>query len=137
MSGVEVTSAFTELTKVYIANAELDYGPGLDYEGTLSWLAANPGASAADFARAEAMLWDAHHREASRVDGFYRSHAAWDMTPLGRLPGRLADAGHRHPQQRRRRGRRARACSSACPPTTRPATPTAWICATPPTCWEA
>jgi hypothetical protein len=83
MSGVEVNSAFTELTKVYIANAELDYGPGLDYEGTLSWLAANPGASAADFARAEAMLWDAHHRQASRVDGYYRSHAAWDMTKWG------------------------------------------------------
>jgi hypothetical protein len=83
MSGVEVTSAFAELTKVYIGNAELDYGPGLDYEGTLSWLAANPGASPADFARAEAMTWDAHHREASRVDGFYRSHAAWDMSRWG------------------------------------------------------
>ena len=83
MSGVEVNSAFSELTKVYIANAELDYGPGLDYEGTLSWLAANPAASPADFARAEAMLWDTHHRQASRVDGYYRSHAAWDMTRWG------------------------------------------------------
>ena len=29
------------------------------------------------------MLWDAHHRDASRVDSFYRSHAAWDMTRWG------------------------------------------------------
>jgi hypothetical protein len=83
MSGVEVTSAFAETTKVYIANAELDYGRGLDYEGTLSWLAANPSATPADFARAETMLWDAHHRDASLVDTFYRSHAAWDMTRWG------------------------------------------------------
>jgi hypothetical protein len=79
LSGVEIIPPFQDLTKVYIANAEIDFGDGWDYTPSLSWLSANPTASVQEFARAEAGFWDAHHKDAGGLDLLFRSHAAWDM----------------------------------------------------------
>jgi hypothetical protein len=75
----EVAAEFSDVTKVLIANAELDYGDGLDYTGALGWLGANPGAPAGDFAIAEAKIWDTQHRTASISDQLFRSHVAIDL----------------------------------------------------------
>ncbi len=78
MAGVEVIASFRDTAKLFIGNAELDYGDGFDYQATLTWLAEHPGASIDEIARAEANAWDEHHREASAEDYLFRSHAAFD-----------------------------------------------------------
>ena len=70
------------LARVFIANAELDYADGWDYETTFTWLAANQAASAADFARQEVSLWSAHHSSLAE-DVLFKSHMALDMSALG------------------------------------------------------
>ena len=47
----EVAAPLAGLARVFIANAELDYADGWDYQSIFTWLAANQVASAADFAR--------------------------------------------------------------------------------------
>ncbi len=83
MSGVEVIPPFADLTKVFIANAELDYGDGFDYTETLTWLSANASATGKEFAVAEAAQWDEHHRKAGGMDTMFRSHAVWDTEKFG------------------------------------------------------
>ena len=78
----EVASAFSDLTKVFIGNAEIDYGPGWDYQNTMSWLSQHVTASAADFARQEVAIWDAHH-SAEVEDTLFKSHIALDMSAFG------------------------------------------------------
>ena len=87
----EVATEFKDLAKVYIANAELDFGDGLDYEGALTWLAANPGATAQEFAVAEAKAWDAQHRSASISDQLFRSHVALDTQKFEVLTAELGN----------------------------------------------
>lgn len=91
----EVALEFQDVAQIFIGNAEIDYGAGFDYDGTLTWLAANPAASAHDFARAEAMHWDAEHRDESVNDRLFRSHIALDSEKLaafGAEVGKLASA---------------------------------------------
>jgi hypothetical protein len=78
MAGAEVISAFRESAQVFISNAELDFGDGLDYEATLSWLSEHPAATPAELAVAESRAWDDQHRQASAEDELFRSHAAFD-----------------------------------------------------------
>ena len=78
----EVAAPLAGLARVFIANAELDYADGWDYETTFTWLAANQAASAADFARQEASLWSAHHSTLAE-DVLFKSHMALDMSALG------------------------------------------------------
>ncbi len=80
----EIAAAFSDLTKVYIAGAEIDYGAGWDYDKALTWLAAHPGAPAADFARQEVAIWDAHHGELA-TDVLFKSHMALDTSVLPEL----------------------------------------------------
>lgn len=91
MAGAEVAYPFESLTKVYIANAEIDYGAGWDYQATLSYIAANPDATAKEIGRAEVEHWDAHHAEASPNDALLRSHVALDMTKIGAFADAAAD----------------------------------------------
>ncbi len=80
MAGVEIAAPLQDLAKVYIANAEIDYGDGWDYKGVLNYLNANPDADALTFAKQEVAIWDAHHKAAGIDDKLIRSHVALDMT---------------------------------------------------------
>ncbi len=82
MAGAEVAFPFVDLTDTYIAAAEIDYGPGWDYEATLTHFAANPAAPMAELAAAEVAHWDAHHANDSVNDALLRSHAALDLTKM-------------------------------------------------------
>jgi len=82
MGGAEVAYAMKDLTKVYIANAEIDYGSGLNYADTLTYIAQNPDAAAQDLARYEVKSWDALHASASADDVLLRSHIAIDTSKL-------------------------------------------------------
>lgn len=82
MGGAEVAYAMKDLTKVYIANAEIDYGSGLNYADTLTHIAQNPNAAAQDLARYEVKSWDALHASASADDVLLRSHIAIDTSKL-------------------------------------------------------
>lgn len=77
----EVASAFKDLAKTYIANAEVDYGNGWDYQATLSWLSSHASASATDFAKQEVAVWNAHHGSGD-LDMLFKSHMALDTAAL-------------------------------------------------------
>ena len=83
MAGAEVAFPFVDLTDTYIAAAEIDYGPGWNYEATLTHFAANPSAPMAELAAAEVAQWDAHHASNGINDALLRSHAALDLTKMG------------------------------------------------------
>ena len=83
MGGVEVVSELENLADVYIANAEIDYGDGWDYEKTMTFLAEHSTISPRDFAAKEVELWNAHHADATTSDKLLRSHVAIDLTKLG------------------------------------------------------
>lgn len=91
MAGAEVAYPFRDLTKVYIANAEIDYGAGWDYTATLSYIANNLDASAIEIARAEVGHWDAHHGTATANDALLRSHVALDMSKLDAVADAAAE----------------------------------------------
>ena len=82
MGGVEVVSELEDLAPVYIANAEIDYGDGWDYDKTMTFLSDHPATSPRDFAAKEVELWDAHHAGATTSDKLLRSHVAIDLTKL-------------------------------------------------------
>jgi Clostripain family len=88
MAGAEIVYPFRSVSRVYIANAEIDYGPGWDYTATLTHLAANPDDDAVDVAKAEVGYWQKHHVKASANDALLRSHVALDLSAV---PG-FADA---------------------------------------------
>jgi hypothetical protein len=85
----EVASAFSGVANVYLADAEIDYGAGWDYTKTFTWLAAHPGASAAELARQEVAFWQAHHA-ADPVDVLFGSHVALDLTALPAFEASIA-----------------------------------------------
>lgn len=80
MAGAEVAVPFRDIAKVFIANAEIDYGDGWDYTAVLNYLDKNPGVSAIEFAKAEVAAWDKHHLAAGLDDKLIRSHVALDMS---------------------------------------------------------
>lgn len=83
MGGAEVAYAFKDVAHVYIGAAELDYGPGWDYEKTLTALDQSPGDTPQAFAQKEVAAWDAHHKQASADDILLRSQIAIDLSRLG------------------------------------------------------
>lgn len=80
MAGNEVAYEMRGLSKVYLANAELDFGDGWDYASTFSWLSAHRAATAREFATAEIAAWDAHHAQAGTDDRQLRTHIGLDMS---------------------------------------------------------
>jgi hypothetical protein len=85
MMGQEVAFAFREVAATFIASADLDFGPGWDWRGTLSRLSADPYLSGAGFAALEVDAWDAHH--AGPGDLLARAHAALDLTRMPAYAG--------------------------------------------------
>jgi hypothetical protein len=80
MAGAEVLVEFRDVAGIYIANAELDYGDGWDYQATLTWIAEHPDAPIAELGATEAEQWDRHHVGATINDSLLRSHVALDLT---------------------------------------------------------
>jgi hypothetical protein len=80
MGGLELLLEYGDLTKMYMANPEIDYGDGLEYAATLKYLQANPSASLAGFAKTEAQIWAGHHNQGD-ADKRYRSHSWYDTDP--------------------------------------------------------
>jgi hypothetical protein len=76
MGNQEVITAMRPFADLLIANAEIDYGPGWDYEASLGWLKQNPTASMRDFAAADAVAYRQHHT--SLVDDLFMAHLAYD-----------------------------------------------------------
>ena len=84
MGGLELLLEYGDLTKLFIANPELDYGDGLEYTQTLKYLQTNPGVSMPTFAAAEAKIWAAHHSEGD-ADKRYRAHTLYDTSDPAKL----------------------------------------------------
>jgi hypothetical protein len=80
MASAEVLYEFKDVAKLYIGNAELDYGDGWNYTGAFSYIAANPDASIEELALGEVSAWDDQHAEASPADYVLRSHVALDLS---------------------------------------------------------
>ena len=84
MGGLEVLGQFADLTKLYIADPEIDYGEGWDYTASLGYLQKNPGISTTDFGKREVATWAAHHSK-DEADLRFRAHAAYDTTQFANV----------------------------------------------------
>ncbi|MDP6575662.1 MAG: clostripain-related cysteine peptidase [Candidatus Peribacteraceae bacterium] len=83
MAGVEVLVDMHDLTDVFMACAEIDYGAGWDYK-SLNYLKQNPEASTIDFAKQEVADWDKHHSRYG-ADIELRNHAAFDFSKYNKF----------------------------------------------------
>ena len=83
MAGVEVLVDVHDLTDVFMACAEIDYGAGWDYK-SLNYLKQNPEASTIDFAKQEVADWDKHHSRYG-ADIELRNHAAFDFSKYNKF----------------------------------------------------
>ena len=70
------------MSKIIIANAEIDFGSGWNYTDTFSRLAAAPGMTPTEFAEMEIVSWGDLHATASTSDELLRSHTAVDTAKL-------------------------------------------------------
>ena len=85
LGGAEPAYEFRDFGKVYIGNAELDFGASLNYKDTLTWLSENPNASITDFAKKENEYWDVLHKEMGFDDVLLRSHIDLDPSAMENL----------------------------------------------------
>lgn len=88
MGGAEVLTDFTDLCEVFIANAELDYGDGLEYGGELNLLKNDPGMDIREFGRREVPIWNRHHSQ-SRADLALKVHSAYDLKKFAAFSEKL------------------------------------------------
>jgi Clostripain family len=79
MGGAELVAQFAPLTRLYIADAEIDYGAGWNYAPTLQALDRAPEQTMLTFGAQEVKFWEAQHRE-NRSDQLYGVHAAYDTS---------------------------------------------------------
>ncbi len=81
MGGMEVLEDFAELTDVFIACPEIDYGDGWNYAESLAWLKNHPAAKMRDFAIMEVDRWKAlHMTEENECDRVLAAHCAYDLS---------------------------------------------------------
>jgi hypothetical protein len=86
MGGAELLFEYGDLTRLYIASPELDFGDGWAYTHTLEYLSTNPATDLVSFARAEVAALDAQQ---SRVEE--RAHAAYDPARIPELREAIDD----------------------------------------------
>ncbi|ULH17038.1 clostripain-related cysteine peptidase (plasmid) [Deinococcus sp. KNUC1210] len=79
MGGAELVAQFAPLTRLYIADAEIDYGDGWNYAPTLQALDRTPEQPMKTFGAQEVRFWEAQHRS-NRSDQLYGVHAAYDTS---------------------------------------------------------
>jgi hypothetical protein len=82
MGNVEVAYAARELSKVYVGNAEVDFGSGLNYRDFLSTISARPADPLVELAKDEVTGWGTRHKSKGLSDELLRSHVALDTTKL-------------------------------------------------------
>ena len=90
MGGLEPLLQFADLTRLYIANPEIDYGDGWEYGKTFAFLKANPGISLTEFAKREASIWKDHHNS-GESDLNNRAHVAYDTGKVVALTQAVQD----------------------------------------------
>lgn len=78
MACPEVIQPFKDLTKTYIACAEIDFGNGWDYEKTFSFISSKSAIAATEIAAQEVLFWNTHHTTPSDI--LAKSHVALDMS---------------------------------------------------------
>ncbi len=84
MGGLELLAGFADLSSVYIANPELDFGDGWEYGNTFGYLKNNPSVPMNLFASKENEYWGKHHN-LDEADILYRAHSAYDSSKLPAL----------------------------------------------------
>jgi hypothetical protein len=82
LGGAEPAYVLRDISRIYIANAELDFGAGWNYQDTFTYLARNPDTSLSDFATRENECWNALHETLGPDDLLLRSHIAVDTSLL-------------------------------------------------------
>ncbi len=81
MGGIEVLTDFADLTDLFIACPEIDYGDGLNYGPVLQWLKDRPGAAMNEFGRMEAARWkELHFTADNEADRALAAHSVYDLT---------------------------------------------------------
>jgi hypothetical protein len=90
LGGAESAAEFVGLADLYIGNAELDYGDGLDYRAMLTYLSDQPGTRLGALAEADAAAYTAHHN-AELIDRMLHAHVALDLEQMPRVMDRAAD----------------------------------------------
>lgn len=78
MAGAEILVDVHQICDVYIANPELDYGDGWDYQSVFAYLKEYPDITNIKFAQKEVQIWGAHHNRL-QADREYKFHVAYDM----------------------------------------------------------
>lgn len=91
LGAAEVSYLYKDIAKVFIANAEIDFGAGWNYKDTLTGLAANPGMTPTEFATMEIKDWEALHKDASAQDKLIRSHTAIDTSKINDFANTIKD----------------------------------------------
>ena len=87
MGGAEVLADMHDLSEVFIANPEIDYGKGWKYGDALGWLKSHPGTGTPEFAKFETKTWEIHHitgengkdDDEDEADIVLAAHCAYDM----------------------------------------------------------
>lgn len=90
MAANEVAFDFRNLSKTYLACAEIDYGDGWNYAPTLSWISNNPSGAATAFATNEVTYWNQQHL-GGVDDQLMRSHVALDTAKFATYADRWKD----------------------------------------------
>jgi hypothetical protein len=81
MGGVEVLGDFADLTDIFIACPEIDYGDGWNYGPVLRWLKERPDAAMREFGIMEASLWkELHFTRDNEADRALAAHCVYDLT---------------------------------------------------------
>lgn len=81
MGGIEVLADFADLTDLFIACPEIDYGDGWNYGPVFQWLKDRPGAAMPEFGRMEAARWkDLHFTQDNEADRALAAHSVYDLT---------------------------------------------------------
>lgn len=88
MGGAELIAQFAPLTRLYIADAEIDYGDGWNYAPTLQALDRAPEQTMLAFGAQEVKFWEAQHRD-NRSDQLYGVHAAYDTSRWAEVQAKL------------------------------------------------
>lgn len=81
MGGMEVLADFADLTDLFIACPEIDYGDGWNYGPVFRWLKDRPHASMKEFGAMEAAQWkELHFTGENEADRALAAHCVYDMT---------------------------------------------------------
>ncbi len=90
MGGLELLLEYADLTGLYIAGPESDYGDGWDYAGTLGALRNNPGMTMRQFGQTETAYYRQQHQR-NLDDANEHAHAVYDTQYLQPLKNALND----------------------------------------------